>query len=107
MTIYIYLINGHTYTDFKSAYKVLSSIVFSSKGWDSCGDILSQLGGNTTKHLANVATNMVNSGAIWHDADDILKWLPYNAKEYVDYVLKTYYEDVLKEDKIRAKYGLN
>lgn len=101
-----YFICGHTYKDFNSAYKVLSSVIFSQNGWNSCVDILSQLGGNTTKHLANVAINMVNSGYIWQNAEDILNWLPYNAQQYVDYVLNVYYKDILREESILDKYGL-
>ena len=103
MTTY-YFINERTYTNFDIAYKAMSNIVMSNA--EKALDILQILGGNTIKHLQNVITNMVNSGYVWSNKTEILQLLPYNAKLYVDYVLRTYYPEIYKEDLIRAKYGL-
>ena len=104
MTTY-YFINERTYTNFDKAYKAMSRIVMSNA--EKALDILQVLGGNTMKHLENVITNMVNSGYVWDNNSEIIRLLPYNTKLYVDYVLRTYYPEVYKEDLIRAKYGLN
>jgi hypothetical protein len=104
MTTY-YFIENVTYTNFDDAYKALSNVV--TPNASLALDILQVLGGNTMKHLENVITNMVNSGYVWDNKEEILQLLPYNTKLYIDYVLRTYYPEIYKEDLIRAKYGLN
>lgn len=99
-----YFIENVTYTNFDNAYKALSEIVIPNA--EKALDILQMLGGNTMKHLQNVITNMVNSGYVWSNKTEIVQLLPYNTKLYVDYVLRTYYPEIYKEDLIRAKYGL-
>ena len=103
MTTY-YFIENITYTNFDDAYKALSETIMPNA--EKALDILQTLGGNTMKHLKNVITNMVNSGYVWDNNSEIIRLLPYNAKLYVDYVLRTYYPEIYKEDLIRAKYGL-
>lgn len=87
-----YFIENVTYTNFDDAYKALSNVV--TPNASLALDILQVLGGNTMKHLENVITNMVNSGYVWDNKEEILQLLPYNTKLYVDYVLRTYYRDL-------------
>ena len=103
MTTY-YFIKNVTYTNFDDAYKALSKIIMPNA--EKALDILQILGGNTLKHLQNVIANMVNSGYVWDSDSEIIHLLPYNTKLYVDYILRTYYPEIYKEDLIRAKYGL-
>ena len=77
MTTY-YFIENVTYTNFDDAYKALSNVV--TPNASLALDILQVLGGNTMKHLENVITNMVNSGYVWDNKEEILQLLPYNTK---------------------------
>lgn len=56
--------------------------------------ILLPLGGNFGSHVNNVITNVENFGCTYDNPNEVLEDFVWAAKQYVDYVIKTYYKNV-------------
>lgn len=56
--------------------------------------ILLTLGGNFDSHVNNVITNVENFGCTYDSTNEILEDFVWEAKRYVEYVIKTYYKNV-------------
>ena len=56
--------------------------------------ILLPLGGNFDSHVNNVITNVGNFDCTYDSTNEVLEDFVWEAKRYVEYVIKTYYKNV-------------